>query len=170
MISPKVPWLVLAGITAGFIGVVIATADSLPLHVATHFDVRGGANGWMGRSAYIGLVSGLGFGESLLVALLAYCTRYLPNSTLKSAARGDERSLSASERGATNRFIAEFGAWLACVGCLFALGLHLVILAANRVDPPAMPGLEFALFLCAFFALLGVWIFALIRRLRRGAV
>jgi hypothetical protein len=64
--------------------------------------------------------------------------------------------------------ISEFGAWLACIGCLFALGLHLVILVANRADPPAMPGREFALFLGAFFALLGAWIFALVRRLKRG--
>ena len=169
MRSTKLPWFVLAGITAVFIGGLIATADSLPEHVATHFDISGHADGWMPRRTHITLISAVGLGESVFVALLAYCTRFLPSSVLRGSAKREEQQLSPSQRAATHSLVAEFGAWLACVGCLFALGLHLVVLAANRVNPPVLPAREFLLFLGAFVALLGVWVGALIRRVKRGA-
>lgn len=77
--------------------------------------------------------------------------------------------LAPSRRVTTNAYVlahtTRLAAWLA----LSMTALHLVVIHANRVDPPHLEAGALVALLVAFLLGVGVWIGALTKRFRRPA-
>ena len=70
--------ILLLALYAVFAGSLIYAAGELPDEVATHFDFRGDANGWMSKPADLLLMGALGLALPLFLIGICYATRFLP--------------------------------------------------------------------------------------------
>jgi len=109
---------------------VAATLNDLPTTVATHFGGLGRPNAWMSRGTYAGYMAAIGV---LLPILAVYIV---------------------SRRSG----LEDPSWWLGCLLVGFALGLHLVIRAANRTQPPQLPTAGFLTVLGLFVVGLATWV------------
>ncbi|MEO8566098.1 MAG: hypothetical protein ABI541_06915 [Betaproteobacteria bacterium] len=152
----------LIALSAAFIAV---TAGQLPGLVASHFDSRSGANGWLTRSNYLLLILALAILLPLaIVGFIALVIRTAPRLI-----NLPHRTYWLSE-GRRDQTLATLLAF-ACVhgGLLtvFAAALHYVILQANTSAPPQLPGALFVAVLLTLLAAMVAWTIALYVRFRR---
>ena len=110
--------------------VVVATLNDLPPTVATHFGGSRRPNAWMSRGAYAGYLAAIGV---LLPILVVYIVSR--RSGLEDASW-----------------------WLGCLLVGFALGLHLLIRAAHRTQPPRLSTGGFLTVLGLFIVGLATWV------------
>src|SRR5262245_53721935 len=82
MKSFRFPTLILSALFLGFIGFVIVSSARLPERVATHFDLGGQPNGWMPRSSHVWFMLAFGLAFPLIVPILAFAARYLPDTAI----------------------------------------------------------------------------------------
>lgn len=116
---------------------VVRTLGDLPEAVATNFGGGGAPHAWIGRWAYAGYLAIIGL--VLPLAIVAIMGR-------RGAARGGQW-------------------WLGSLMVGLALGVHTVILAAHRTQPPRLPTAGFLALLGFFMVGLVSWIL----RWRRAA-
>jgi hypothetical protein len=126
------PLVLLALLYCGFFAYLVFSAGQLPPRVASHFDIRGQADQWMSRRAYLWLMSIL-----VLVAPLL-----LPGIALV-AGKGDAH-------------FVHHAVWFACliVGLFFAM--HVRVVAANRETPAKL--IHVWPILLLFFACATAWV------------
>lgn len=164
------PWsalLVLAGLILAAAWYVDATVALLPDLVATHFAGDGRANGWMTREGY--RVFMLLFATLLplfVVAMAGWLPRRFPTAT---NVPNRHYWMAPERREAALSFLAAHACWLGCLIVLFMLGIHTLLLQANRSVPARLPERAFFAALGGFALALLVWILVLVRRFRRPA-
>jgi hypothetical protein len=106
---------------------VARTLGDLPASVATNFGGGGAPHAWIGRQAYAGYLAVIGL--VIPLAIVSVMRR-----------RGDVQP---------GRW------WLASLMLGLALGLHTVLLAAHRTQPPRLPT-------AGFLALMGLFVVGLV--------
>jgi uncharacterized membrane protein len=150
----------LIALSAAFIAV---TAGQLPGLVASHFDSRSGANGWLTRSQYLfwmlALAILLPFAIVGFIALVSTAPRLinLPHRAYW---------LSEGRREQTLATLLAFACAQGCLLTVFAAALHYVILQANTTAPPQLPGALFVVVLLGLVAAMVAWTIALYIRFR----
>jgi hypothetical protein len=152
---------VLVVVSAAFI---LATVDGLPGVVASHFGPGSGPNGWMVRSDYLIWMLILALvAPCLIVLLIAGLPRIAPrllNLPHRAYWLAEER------RADTLATLLAFACWQGSLLTLFAAGLHLVLLEANRVTPPRLSVGSLSTLLVLFVAAILAWTAALYARFR----
>jgi len=152
-------------VVVGSITGIALTADWLPARVASHFGPGGYANGFMTREFYLAFTIGMVLLPPVLVGLaIALALRYFPQ--LVNLPNRDYW-LAPERRADTEAYLTGHTAWLAALLALFALGIHLLVVRANRSVPPQLETGPFVALLLAFAIVMVVWVGALARRFKR---
>lgn len=146
---------------AAFLVGLAATYARLPERVASHFGANGVANGWMTREGYVWFMVGVGTFVTLTMLAAFGSIRYLPSSLVNIPRR--DYWLAPERRDETARTLLRYGLLLVGLNSLFFLALHLLVAAANEVQPPKLSNDVWWL-LVAFLTTTGVLIFKLYRR------
>jgi uncharacterized membrane protein len=144
---------------------IVATSAGLPDPVATHFGAAGRANGWMSRDGYVlfmlAMVVGLPLALLLSMVWLPGFAPRLVNIPHR------EQWLAGPARPAALASLAGFGAGFSTLTAAFMIGLHLLIVAANEVNPPVLPQQGFFWLLALFLLGIVLLLIALGLRFRR---
>jgi uncharacterized membrane protein len=110
------------------------TSDGLPAQVASHFDAAGHANGYMPRSSYLLFMALVTFGVPLLIVeVTIVLPRFVPR-LVRIPAR--DYWLAQERRTETLASIATSGVLTACLLTGFMIGVHLLVVEANKRAPP----------------------------------
>jgi uncharacterized membrane protein len=152
----------LIAVSAAFIAV---TAGQLPGLVASHFDSRSAANGWLTRGQYLFWMLALAI--LLPLAIVGFIALV---STAPRLINLPHRAYWLSE-GRREQTLATLLAFACAQGCLltvFAAALHYVILQANTTAPPQLPGALFVAVLLGLLAAMVAWTIALYARFRHA--
>lgn len=124
---------------ACFLGHAWLSTDRLPERVATHFNMRGEADGWMPRRDHLWAMTGAGVGIPLFVATVFLLIRKVPARFVNVPYR--EYWLAEERRSSTTAWMTRAGLWFGC-GIIWGMGvLHELILRANQHTPATLdPG------------------------------
>jgi hypothetical protein len=161
----RLPCLIFAALLGGVAVFLLATVDRLPGVVATHFDGGGRPNGWMTRGGYLAFSLAFDVGLPLLVtAAIGLVPRRWPRFV---NIPNRQHWLAPERRAATLGFLATHACSLGCLMTLFGAAVHWLILRANATASPALATAPLLWTIGAFLAALGVWIYALYRRLAK---
>jgi uncharacterized membrane protein len=153
----------LIAVSAAFIAV---TAGQLPGLVASHFDSRSGANGWLTRSQYLFWMLAL----AILLPLAIVGFIALVSGTAPRLINLPHRAywLADGRREQTLAALLAFACAQAGLLTVFAAALHYVILKANATAPPQLPGALFVAVLLGLLAATVAWTIALYARFRHA--
>lgn len=149
------------------LALAVCLALTYPLlqeRVATHFDLRGAADAWMSREMNAGVMFGVGIGMSLFLIGVFYSCRYFPDSWFNLPHR--DFWLAPERREDVFRFLLKAGLWLAALQTFLLVGIHLLVVAANRTQPAQLSS-GIWLLLAGFLTVIGGWTYAIVRRFRR---
>lgn len=136
--------LLLMGGAIFFVGSVFFSPPLLPERVASHFGGSGEPNGWTTRGSYLWSVTLIGFGIPALVIGVCFGIRYLPPSMLNVPHANFWRS--ARQYPEACRILLDWSFFLGAANFLWATLFHVLMVRANRLDPPALaPGPVFLL-------------------------
>jgi TRAP-type C4-dicarboxylate transport system permease small subunit len=145
----------------------VYTTRYLPDRVATHFGAGGQANGWMSRDGYLLFMLAFMVGISSLVSfLVGTLPRKYPQWT---NVPNRDYWLAPARRDESLGYLATHGKRLGALIVMMMLGMHYVILKANAVQPPTLPGATFSAVLFGFALALIWWIVRLYRRFPKQA-
>ncbi len=141
---------------------VIYTTRYLPDTLATHFGADNQANGWMSRDGYLFFILSFMIGISAFVSfVIGTLPRKFPQWT---NVPNRDYWLSAERRDESLSYLNAHGKRLGCLIVMMMLGMHYVILKANHMRPPTLPGPTFSAVLFGFALALIWWIVRLYRR------
>ena len=141
---------------------IVYTTRYLPDSVATHFGAGNQANGWMSRAGYLLFMLAFLIGVSVLVSfIVGTLPRKFPHWT---NIPNRDYWLSPARQEESLRYFSAHGKRLGCLIVMMMLGMHYVILKANHIQPPALPGPNFSAVLFGFALALLWWIVRLYRR------
>lgn len=139
---------------------------SMPEQIAIHFRADGAADGWATHTAYLSFVLAFVLGVPVvLVGLMAG----LPHLTNGAGQIPNSAYWFAPERRqATLTFLTRHSCWLGCLTVAATYGVHVTVLRANAVSPPA-PDVD-RLFTMLIVYLVGLvwWARTLIRHFHKG--
>jgi hypothetical protein len=144
--------------------VISATTLELPARVASHFGPGNLANDAMDRLSYLMLMLGLAVG--LPVLLVATFSRMPRAMERKLNIPHRDYWLAPERRQRTLAYLGSHACWLGTLLAAYLTGVHLVLLAANAVQPPRLPVQPFVTLLALFLCGMALWIFALVSRFR----
>lgn len=148
-----------------FLGVTISGQQSLPEKVASHFDSKGTANGWMDRSAFTSSMVVMGFGLPAFVAALIFSIRLFPSRFLNAPHAEYWR------KPRNHRVICDFlfhsslvfgGTFLIWQTILFGL-----VISANQTSPPRLNTVLTVLSTVPLLAFIVGWVVALLFRFQK---
>jgi hypothetical protein len=159
------PLAALALCAAGLVAYVLQTADQLPATVATHFGVRGEANGWMTRAGHVRFLLGFGLGMPVFFIAVFSIVRVLHGAGLNIPNR--QLWLAPAHREDTLTFIQRQGMWFGCLFLFFFASIHHLILRANSRIPPTLPAREFTVILVIYLSAIILWTLHLVRTFLR---
>jgi len=132
---------------------LVMTASSLPPRVASHFDLAGVADGFVGRTDYLLVMTGLSLGVPAVLLLVTVMLPFLMPSRLRIPSR--DYWIAPERRAQTLSSIATVGLVMSAVTAAFMLGLQLLGVAANARTPPHMDtAILFALVACLVVSIL----------------
>lgn len=157
-------WIFLALLLLGA-AYVWFTGDGLPERVASHFDASGNPDGYMNRSGYRLFILAFTAGFPLLVVtMLGLLYR-------RSAARMNipnrDYWLAPERVEGTIAFLTAHAQWLGSILVVLFCAMHHLLLQANSVQPPQLPGSGLTLLMLVPVLGVGAWITTLMVRLRR---
>jgi len=132
----RLPLLLLVALLIAAAAILFATADSLPLRVASSFNFAGGVGGFMPRSAYVVFMAAVTFGAPGIILLACAVLPRLAPGLVNIPSR--DYWLAPERRGETYAVLAASGALLACLVTGFLIALHLLVLEANTRAPPRL--------------------------------
>jgi hypothetical protein len=108
----------------------------------------------MERQSYLLTMGGIELGLALFILGVFYAMRYFPPSSINLPHR--EYWLSADRREETFAIVFRAGAWMASLLGLMFCGIHLLLVAANKLQPARLSNAVWVL-LAAFVAATLVW-------------
>jgi serine/threonine-protein kinase len=169
MKTARGPALILGLLYLCFLGYLAMSYGQLPDRVATHFDGSGRPNGWMSRSFHLWFTLVLGLAFPLIVTVILFLTRFLPDSLINIPRR--DYWLSAERRTDTFAYLFRQSLWFACIGVCFVTAIHFLIVQANlNLHPPGYLSTPLLLGVVGgFLVALAAWAIAMIRYFRRVA-
>lgn len=167
MTSNRLPITLLIACHVILLTTLIATYSKLPEKVASHFNTAGQADGWMSRQAHTGFLEGTAVGLTALMIGAFSCVRFLPTSLINLPHR--EYWLAPERRAETSDAMLQAGLWLATFLTLFLLGLALLVVDANRLQPPHLGNGVWWL-AGGFLLIVSGWITTLLRRFSRAPI
>lgn len=144
------------------IGFVIATTQSLPAVVASHFNAAGVANGFMNRESYLMSMLGVIVGLPGLMVLTAMGFSKIPVSMVNIPHR--DHWLAPERSAMTLQVLKSFMLVLACLILVFLSFVHWLVILANQQQTPAMTGNGIYSGLIVFLVLIGIWSWLLHRK------
>jgi serine/threonine protein kinase len=147
---------------AAYVAMVLATIDTLPARVATHFGFEGRADGWMSRSGYQLFELAFPLGIALILTGVSALVRFIPAQFVNLPRK--DYWLVPERRALTAAMIRSRMTWLACLMTLFFGGLHMLTLEANRVQPPQLPMGGLLMIMMFFLISLMLWVILLLMR------
>ncbi len=160
----RVTWSVFILLLLFAILFVTSTASELPLIVASHFNAAGQANAFMSRSGYTRFVLCLAIGLPVLVVAVLTAV-YSRAADLKLPNR--DYWLAPQRIDRTRSFLVAHGVWFGSLLVILGCMVHWLELAANRGQPPHLPGQMFAAVMLAFLLATAAWIAVLMVAFRR---
>jgi ABC-type spermidine/putrescine transport system permease subunit I len=157
--------LILVLLYQAFLGCWAWSGSQLPERVATHFNLRGEADGWMSRAdnQRFMLIFGLVF--PLGIVLLSWATRFLPRGLVNIPHR--EYWLAPQRRRETSNYFLSHSLEMACLTVCFMIGIQFSMVYANHQHPPHLPMWVLLAVLVPFLAGTVVWVLMLRRHFRR---
>ncbi len=154
------PLIVLALLYAAFLACLTPYALDLPARMASHFDFHGEPDGWMSGGGYLAFMAAFGLTFPLFLPGLFWITRRLPDGAMNLPHR--EYWLAPERRDETHAYLLRHALWLACMQMLLVIALHLLVVEANRQDPPRLSNAVWGLLFC-FIAGIAAWLVTMIR-------
>jgi len=134
-----IPIILTIAIMALSVGMILHFGAALPERVASHFGIEGKADGWMSRDQTIRFFICFTLGFPLFLPALMVLVR-LFSSDCFNVPNAKYWRKPENFRHAKN-FLFFFSWWMAAMSAVFAAGIFLLILQANRTSPPVMhPG------------------------------
>jgi uncharacterized membrane protein len=149
---------------AAGVALVALTLRRLPQPMAVHFGAAGTPNGWAGHGFYLATLALIGLALPLgIVALVSRLSATHPD-TLNVP--GKDYWFHPARRAEGVRRVTDQMWWLACLMLALAVGVHVLLLAANAAVPPRLPTAPFLVLLAAFLIGLLWWIRSLTGAMR----
>jgi hypothetical protein len=132
--------------------------------MAVHFGAAGNPNGWAGHGFYLATLTLIGLVLPLgIVALVSRLSAVHPE-TLNVP--GKEYWFHPARRAEGGRRVTGQMWWLACLMLALAVGIHVLLLAANTRVPPRLPTAPFLVLLAGFLLGLVWWVRSLTAAMR----
>ncbi len=147
------------------IAFVLATGNSLPPMVASHFIAGGAANAFMPRGTYLRLITALLVGLPLFIALVSSVTSVLPARFINLPNR--EYWLAPERQADTLAYLRRQGTRFALIFAIFLCLVHRLVVEANAHSPPLFPEPLFFIGVTAFLVGLVIWLGGFIVHFRR---
>ncbi len=141
------------------------TSRALPEVVATHFGPGGEANGYMPHTLYVRFMLGFVVLLPWLVNLAMERILASPRASINLPNR--DLWLSESQRATTVAYLLRHMRYFGMMLTVFLCCVHLLVVKANAVAPPALDNMRFSIALGAYLLVIVIWIVALRRRFRR---
>ena len=162
MIRLAIPLIALAICYVLFFAYIISSYGDLPARVASHFDIEGQPNGWMGRETCVGFTLAIGVIMPALVVGMMGGAGKIPVSFINLPHR--DYWLAPERRQAALAILLRFSLWFACMNVLFVTGLQWLIVQANLPNqPPHLNGIGISLVTGGFLAGTAIWVALLLR-------
>lgn len=160
-----VPFLLLVACAALF---VLATSQSLPGIVASHYGVSGRADGFMPRATYVWFML-------VIVALVPLALALIPlrlfrNPSARINIPDREYWLAPQRRTATIEYLSRQAVRFATMLLVFLCYAHWLVVRANKLAPPKLPSDWFVGGLVVFLVATLVWVVALIGHFRNASL
>ncbi|HEY8258679.1 MAG TPA: DUF1648 domain-containing protein [Gemmatimonadales bacterium] len=152
-------------LAGGFVLFVLFTFGKLPAVVASHFDGAGVPNGWSSRGTYTILLISIGVLLPLGIVVMVHRLTRRGGERLNIPAR--DYWLRPENVGEAVRRVRAYMWWLGCVMTATALGVHGLILAAHRSEPPRLSTPGILLVVGGTVGAITLWIAGWYRVLRR---
>ena len=161
-LNPAWIFLLLMAVAVAF---VVNTIPALPVLVATHFGFDGAPNGFATRDQYRIFILVLLIG---LPALIAGTLIWLPKAYPTSLNIPHRDYWLAPQRASeTYAFLRGHGFRLGSLLVWLIVGVHWLVLEANKTRPVHLPSGTLTLVLPLFLAGIALWIGALLMRFRK---
>jgi uncharacterized membrane protein len=141
------------------------TADSLPQRVASHFDAIGNPNGYMTHSGYRLFILAFTAGFPLLVVTML--GRLYRSSAARMNIPNRDYWLAPERAASTIAFLTAHAQWLGSILVVLFCAMHHLLLQANSVQPPHLPGEGLTVLMLVPVVGVGGWIVTLMGKLRR---
>lgn len=136
---------------------MVVYGGQLPERVASHFDAQGIADGWMSRSAFLGLGIGMQLGVSGLIILFAWAIPRLPDSLINIPNR--HYWLDESRRSSTLRINQYMLLLIGGITAVLLIVIFQMTIIANLQPTPNLSGpaiwLTLGLYLVAVIGICG---------------
>jgi serine/threonine-protein kinase len=143
-------------VVVGSLTGIALTADWLPRQVAAHVALDGHTDQFLARDGYLALVIGSTVvATALVTGLLSSVVLRFPD--LVNLPNRDFW-LAPERREATGAAVSARAVWLGAIVSLFAFGLHLLVLRANRSSPASLDPSSVSAVIVAFLAAAGAWL------------
>lgn len=151
--GPWLPGLILAQLYLLFFVYLAWSGRRLPERVTTHFSLFGRPNNYMRRGVYLVFISIFAMWLPLFGGIWYFLGKAKPDSLHVP----HQAYWLAPERIAgTQAYLLSHWLWFACLMAGFVIGLHFVIVRANRQQPARLPWPLLALLL-AYLAAGVIW-------------
>ncbi len=144
--------------------IIALTSYLLPQRIASHFGADGLANGFMTRTGYVFFMGAIAIGVPTLISLFIGAAIRRAPGTINIPNR--EYWLALARRDDTVEFLVGYTARLAAGVAVFALGLHFLLIHANRLAPPRLETDYMLSLLGAVLVGVAAWVHGLMRRFR----
>ena len=159
---PLAIYLLVELLVAAFI---FSSVGTLPDFVVSHFRISGEPNGFMSHDAYVGFMLFTAIGiPALVVGTIPVLLRLAPGSI---NIPNRDYWLAPAQRQATTRYLNGHMPWVGSLVSLFMGYVHWLIMQANSVQPPRLPGNQIFPGLGLFLAGVIVWSVLLLLRFGR---
>lgn len=154
--------LALAG--AVYVIALVASSSLLPNRVASHFGWSGQADGWMGRTEYTVFMAGVGLGLLALFLSIGWVIRHAPASSINLPQR--DYWLAPERRDETSATLGRQFCWLGVMMMVFLLGMHALVIEANRREPHQLSN-GIWLWAALLIVAIVIWATVMVRRFSR---
>lgn len=162
----RTPAIALGLLSGVFLVCVAFSASGLPDHLATHFNASGRPDGWMPRASYLQFIIAFGLGLPFLVTAIFGLIPFLPIDLINIPRR--DYWLGPERRDQSFAFLFHHSLWFACLGMAFVIGIHLLVLQANRAPEPRLSTPAILSLGGCFMAGVVLWIVMLVRHFKRA--
>jgi hypothetical protein len=131
-----IPALVLALALIVYVLLVLTTQARLPDRVATHFNLKGQADGWMPRQKLVTIALCYGPGMACFLSLAFYLIGFLPPSMFNLPHKDYWTSPAVFPH--TRNWLFQHSLWMSTALLVFLGGLHALTVVANSQSPPRL--------------------------------
>lgn len=134
--KPNLPLTLFILVELVVISLILATAGSLPAHIASHFDGAGTPNGFMTKAVYTPFMLVFAAGIPAFIVILMHGLLYLAPDSINVPNR--EYWLSPERKSATVQFLKGHSTYIGMLTALFVAYVHWLLIRANSLYPPRL--------------------------------